>query len=219
MEQHRRQVFVMMETLQPGRYFQSYEDLAIISGTQEYDLQDGVSKIARVERIAENDTAIENPIPLEMIDYTERDQYQVLASTSQNGGLYYYIFVPLANGLPMLKMGFSPTPRTTGDDIRVHEYVQPWTLTDLVWDPTSSAGAGTADDALESGLPDQWEDLLVVRATISALAQRPPTGESGTLVMSHWSNEEKRLLGQLIPAEGDDISQDGPRTVHYTPIE
>ena len=208
MDVKRRFAFTFQETLAPGRYFKSTEDLSIIADTQEYDLQDGVSAVAFVERIAENGTALDSPIPVTKIDFTERDQYQVVTTSNARGAVYYYTYWSLDNGLPMLKIGFAPTPQTTGEDFRVHEYVQPWELTDLAWDPT--AGSGLTDDSNESGLIDLAEDLLVYQSVIELHAQKPSVSKQ---TADYWRAEEAKLLSLVQTKEGDSHEQDGPREV------
>lgn len=214
MEQKRREVFDLQSTLNPGHYYQTYEDLTIVSGTREYLLQNGVEAIARVEWIAENGTAMDKPIPITKIDFSEIDWY-ISENSGNRGGTVYYTFKGLSVGIPLITIGILPDPNSNGEDIRVHEYVNPYELTDLAWDPT--AGSGLDDDDNESGLEMRWEDLLVVRATITLLNQRPPAVGSKTI--DYWQDEERKILAVVAPRSADRVEQDSAGYVNYTERE
>lgn len=212
MEQERRIAFSQMETLRPGDWIhETAEDLSIVSGTQEYDLQTGVAAIRRVERIARDGTALDQPVPLDRVNYTDRHEYET--TTTSDGAHFYYLYRKLVGGIPFLTIGFVPTPKTTGADIRVHELFEPWELSDNTWDPDAAGSAGTADDGQESGLPARWEDLVVVRSTIAALLQRPPAAGSPTI--QQWRQEEARILAILDKRESEEPYQDAPREVRF----
>lgn len=211
LDAERRAVALMLSIAAPGKHFKVSEDLGIVAGTQEYNLQLGVRSIARVERIAENGSALSQPIPIEKIDYSERANYQT-ATRAHRGAQYYYVYLSNTGGIPIWQIGFVPTPQTTGNDIRVHEFIEVWLYAENRWDPTAPGGAGTADDQIESGLTDLAEDLVVVRTTLAALAQRPPSSD---ITVRHFRDLEAKLAPIVMTSEGDAFSQDTPREVIY----
>lgn len=211
LEEARREVFTLMEGLSPGRYTKTSETLAVVSGTREYVLAAGTSAIGGVEWIAENGTALSKPVPVERIEYEERYDHDI-EGTIHRGAHFYYTYVALASGIPKLYIGFVPTPATTGADIKVYEYVEPWEQTANAWTPGDAA-----KDTYPSGIPSRWEDYLVTLVTIAALAQRPP--QPGSKTFDHYKDKAQSQLQKLLTREQNQIEQEVPRSVHWDETE
>jgi hypothetical protein len=182
--------------------------ITTVIGTREYDLDEDDLRIISVERIAVAGATLTVPVPWERVDFRDRldfDPLTVGQSGSQGKGIYYITedINTTLTARPKKKIGFIPTPSVAGADFTVWTEQRP----DASW---GTAGDGT-EDTYDSGLPKEWEDLLVVKATIDALMQKPPK-EGNSL--SEWKQELVRQMEILkISDTGLDSSKRKVRVV------
>lgn len=198
----RRWVYSLARGLNPKLRNRTSRTITTVVGTREYDLDDDDLEIISVERTAIGGAALDAPIPYERVDFRDRQDFDPLTiqTSGDTGRGVYYVTEDVNTTLtarPKKKIGLIPTPGYAAADFTVWVEQRP----DASW---GTAGDGT-EDTYDSGLTKEWEDLLVVKATIDALMQKPPAEGS---VISEWKQE---LARQMEVLKISDTSLDGSK--------
>lgn len=200
----RRWTFAQCIGNRPGHKLIEARTITATANTAEYALDNDELQVESFERIAVNGTALDDPRQYDLIDYEDRRQYRDISDTGAGKGFYYVFEATQASesGKARRMIGIIPTPAYSTADFKVYCHRRP----DYSWETVSS---GT-EDAYESGLFPEWEDVLIIRATIDALLQRPPR-EGNTL-----DNWKQALVEALDTAIKGDKYVDRKRVVRAT---
>lgn len=192
----RRWVFSQSVGAEPGRRLIEARTITATAGTREYALEDDEKVVESLERIAINGSTLDDPVKYDLIEYEDRRKYADAADAGAARGYYYVYEGTQASGAgkALRMLGIIPTPGYSTADFKVYCFRRP----DFSWD---TAGSGT-EDAYESGLTAEWEDVLIVHATIAALRQRPPRDSK---TMDGWKDAltealDAALKGDRAPA-------------------
>lgn len=200
----RRWTFAMMRANNPGHRLIEARTITTTANTAEYALENDEIQVESLERIAVNGSALADVQEYERIDYSDRRKYADQSAAGVGRGFWYAYEATQSSdsGKARRMIGIIPTPTYSAADFKVYCKRRP----DYSWE---TAGSGT-EDAYESGLFPEWEDVLIIRATIDALLQRPPR-EGNTL-----DNWKQALMEAIDVAVKSDTKVSGKRVVRMT---
>lgn len=136
------------EVARRAEVLQTRDEIATVSGTQEYTLPSDVVRVYRVEY----EDASNQIWPLEYRDFNNMDSvWWTRQATTDSSRPYWFTMWGYP---PTLSIVVYPTPNTTADTIRTFYYSMPATVT---------------QDNATIPCPQGWEDLIVLYAEYVAL--------------------------------------------------
>lgn len=128
---------------------QTTDDVAMVEGTQEYTLPDGVVRVYRVESRPDGDSSVQT---LEYRDFHNMDEVWWSGQTQGSSNPMWFTMWGFP---PQLKMVVYPTPSADGL-FKIFYYKLPTAL-----DVNDAAIGAGLDDAENVELPEGWHDLTL----------------------------------------------------------